>query len=338
MDQLPRSTSLWGDADGTTMEDILRGVTDDGVPRISEVLNLLARALGKDDNLVLALDPADPVLTDAIRCILCHPWLVGSVERKNNEGAVVASFFTRPFGNARVLNLFSSRRTFQRLEGEAAKDQEQLSAVELSFGEIMMSHIPNMNVGAMKRNGASEENAVRALSFDPATFWDPALDEDEEVDENVVVFSDSTFKLFQFFCHCYALAGAVLELQQGLTAGAINEQAWGQVLRKESLNAIMTDESVFANEQGMLLFCYPGDAAKVLKYHSRKGTAGLTRGKVASLEPQRFLELMTLNARKGVGSVIAATVLEQASEIQLHGLRISPAVFLDTVLEATGAE
>ena len=74
---------------------------------------------------MLALEPCDAVLTDALRCILSHPWLVGSVER---AGAGTPSFFTQPFGAGRVLNLFSSQESFKKLEREAINQPQTWSS------------------------------------------------------------------------------------------------------------------------------------------------------------------------------------------------------------------
>jgi len=343
LDELAQSSSAWGEKDAASMEQILSAVTDDGVPRMPEALKLLAQALGKEENLVMALDSCDAVLTDAVRCILCHPWLVGSVERKNSEGEVVPSFFTQPFGNGRVLNIFSSKLTFKKLEAEAAKAGAKLTAATVSFGEIMMVHIPSMTLEAMRTHKIPEENAVLALAFDPLAFWDPALDDDEDLCDGLVFFSATTFSLLQHFCMCYALAGSVLELSASLRRGPVKPLQWKGVLCKQPLSAIMTaGDAVFATEQGMLLFCYPGDASKVLSFHQRNGVLNplldLSEGHVTALDPATFQKLIELHADQGISTLIVATALAQGGKLQLHGLSILPKVYLESAKSAVQSE
>eukprot|EP00440_Ansanella_granifera_P029198 gb/GFBE01031714.1/.p1 GENE.gb/GFBE01031714.1/~~gb/GFBE01031714.1/.p1 ORF type:complete len:343 (+),score=83.67 gb/GFBE01031714.1/:1-1029(+) len=327
-------SSAWSKDDASTMEAILGEVTDVGVPRISEALLLLARALNSATEGAVSLDPCDPVFTDAMRCLLCHPWLVPSVQRKDKSGKTVASFFTQPFGAGQGLSLFSSQESFAKLQRAAAKVGSKLSPVPLTFGQIMMGHLPNMSLEAMRKNNVPESNAVLAISLDPMALLEAAPDS-KPVEENLVVFAETTFPMLQSFCYCYLLAGNVLQVQEALEDGpaAVPADHWSEVLCSQSLNAIVTgeSESVFASEAGMLLFCYPGDAAKVLSHHRRKGMAELEDGKIVSMDPLKVLHLMAWQAKENRSTLILATAMESDGELQLHGLSITPQLFTETV-------
>jgi len=317
------SSDVWGQEDGAAMEGILSEVSEDSVPRIGQALVLLGKALAKGE--AVALEPTDAVLTDALRCILSHRWLLPSVQQKDASGKMVASFFTQPFRESgQVLSLFSSAKSFSKLQRLASESGLNLTPVPFSFGQVIMAHLPNMSLEALQERGIPALQAVCAISLDPLT-----LDLSEE---DALVFSEPTFPILRSFCYCYLLAGQVLQLQEDLELGV--ECNWEEVLCNQSLHAIFTSkdeaDSVFASEDGMLLFVYPGDASKVLSYHQRKGTAGLKNGRVVDVDPARFLHLMRWQAKEGKKSLIVATVM-QPGDLQLHGLSIMPDVYLKTI-------
>eukprot|EP00931_Biecheleriopsis_adriatica_P103446 TRINITY_DN78279_c0_g1_i1.p1 TRINITY_DN78279_c0_g1~~TRINITY_DN78279_c0_g1_i1.p1 ORF type:complete len:347 (+),score=79.22 TRINITY_DN78279_c0_g1_i1:67-1107(+) len=331
-----KSTCIWGKEDGVTMEQILSEVGDDSVPRIEEALSLLAKAFSQGADGAIALEPCDSILTDCMRCILSHRWLLPSVQRKDPSGKVVASFFMQPFGSGQVLSLFSSTAAFSKLQKMASEAGARLTPVPFTFGQVIMGHLPNMTREAMKKHGVSETNGVRAISLDPFNLQVDSHDDAGQDYDNLIVFSDMTFPLLRSFCYCYLLAGQVLQLQEDVELGKAKPSDWQEVLCKQSLHAIMTgesgeNESVFASEAGMLLFCYPGDAAKVLAYHRRKGTPGLDKGRVVDVDPLRVLHLLRWQAKEDKSSLILAAVMEVSAELQLHGLSITPEMYLKEV-------
>lgn len=329
------SSAAWHQDDGALVEEVLSGVTDTGVPRIREVLTLLSRVLNppNDDEAAVALEPCDPVLTDAMRCILSHRWLVPSIHKTNAQGASVQTFFTQPFREGQVLSLYSSSKTYAALLREANRVGVRLLPVPFTFGQVMMTHVPNLSREAMKRRQVPESHALCAISFDSHTQLEQAPDSSQDPSDTVVMFSDSEFELLQSFCHCYALAGQVLQLQADLASdpGSVSPKRWDEVLCCQSLHAVMAGNAVFASEDGMLLFCYPGDASKALAHHRRKGTLGLESGKIVPVDPDDALQMIRWNAGEGKSVVISATVMESDGELQLHGLSISPQVFHDLV-------
>jgi len=329
--------ATWGESDRAAVEEILKGVNETSVPRIREVLALLARVLNpaEEETPAVALDPCDPVLTDAMRCILAHRWLVPSIEKTDGNGKKVRSFFTQPFKNGQVLSLYSSSKAYEQLLREAAKVGARLLPVPLSFGQVMMAHIPNMGVEALKKANVPASNAVRFLSFDPQTHPEQHSLSPEPTDD-IVMFSEHEFGFLQSFCHCFNLAGNVLEVAELLAKdpASVAVQRWIDILGGQSLYAIMTAEAAFSNDVGLCLFCYPGDASKVLAYHQHKGTKGLDDAKVKPFEPDDALELIRWQAQQGGAALISATVMQHAEDLQFHGLLITSQTFLDAVQPA----
>lgn len=328
-----QSTSAWGSQDGQTIEAILSDVSEDAVPRIEEALQILARVLNNQDGAV-ALDPCDPVLTDAFRCILSHRWLIPSVERMDATGKLVASFFMQPFGPGQVLSLFPSDA---RLSAAAAQVGAKLTPLPFTFGQVVMAHLPNMSVERMKERSAPEAYAVRALSLGEIPSMEAATDENIEAIDRVLIFSDTEFPLLQSFCHCYHLAGLVLQLQEDMVERPkeVTGAHWNEVLCTQSLHGIEVGEggskSIFASEDGMLLCCYPGDASKILLHHQKNGTQGLEAAKVTTLEPEKVLQLMQWQAEEKKSSLIVATAMSTQGELQLHGLKITAEMFTKKV-------
>merc|ERR1712151_583537 len=102
-------------------------------------------------------------------------------------------------------------------------------------------------------------------------------------------------------------------------------------MRTEPFSVIMTGDHVFASEAGMLLFCYPGDASKVLQHHQRRGTPGIEDGKVTTIEAKKALDLMRWQAGEGKASLITAAVMEVSGELQMHGLSTTPQIFYESL-------
>lgn len=333
------SSSSWGQKDGAALEAILSEVTDVGIPRITEALGLFEQVLngGSLDETAVALEPSDPVLTDAMRCILSHKWLVPSVMKKTPDGKAVASFFTQAFGAGQVLSLFSSTDSFEKLKAQVENVSGPLSSVSLTFGQIVMTHLPNMTLEAIERHKAPAVHAVRALALDPSMpFREGNAPSQEDgtqlVNDRIVVFSDLMFPLLRSFCYCYQLAGYVLQLQTNLASSlsVVGAKQWNDVLCKQSLNALMVGEKVFASEAGMLLFCYPGDASKVLTHHRKRGTIPSDSGEVTPVDPQKVLHMIQWQTQNG-NTVIVATALEGDGDLSLHGLLISPKIFFESI-------
>eukprot|EP00933_Yihiella_yeosuensis_P016241 TRINITY_DN13956_c0_g1_i1.p1 TRINITY_DN13956_c0_g1~~TRINITY_DN13956_c0_g1_i1.p1 ORF type:complete len:385 (-),score=73.69 TRINITY_DN13956_c0_g1_i1:80-1156(-) len=328
---LPHSVTSWSSADAEKIEGILRGVGDEEVPQIEEVISSLARILNLGDDMVI-LDPCDPVLTDAMRCILSHRWLVPSIQAKDVSGKTVASFFMQPFRNGKMLSLFSSHESFSHLQKEAKRVGAKVTATPLTFGQVVMRHLPNMTLEAMQKNHVAEAHAVRALSIDPYTMQDV----DETGENQLIVFSDLEFSLLQSFCYCYALAGSVFDVKSVLEEcpAAVTAKQWDEVLCKQTLHAIMVDDdNVFASAEGLLFFIYPGDAVKVLMHHKGKGMAGLKEATVAAVEPQRVLHLLRWRASEEQSSLILATVMAatEDGELEMHGLEIRAKTFKEVI-------
>lgn len=334
-----KSSLAWGEGDGQVIEDILCGVTDKDVPRIREVLVLFSNVLNhpSDKDTIMALEPSDPVLTDAMRCILCHRWIVPSVHKKTAQGEIVQSFFTQPFLNGQVLSLYSSSKAYEPLLRDAAKEGVRLLPVPRTLGQVVMAHLPTMGREAVAERKMPESQAVIGLAFDAQTHQDGAVPNDDGAFlDNVCLFLAHEFLLLQSFCLCYALAGKVLEVQETLAQGPehVKAKQWDEVLCQQALTVIMTGDAVFASEVGMLFFCYPGDASKALAHHLRKGTPGIEAGKVKPIDPVEVLDLMEWGVGEGNAAFIAATVVARAEELQLHGLSIPCDVFSNFVVPA----
>jgi hypothetical protein len=335
-----QSTSIWGKEDGKLLEEILSEVEDGStLPRIEEALGLLARALNAEVEGVVALEPSDPVLTDAIRCILCQQWLLPSVQRTDATGKNVASFFMQPLGSGQVISMFSSTASFEMMREAACQAGLHLTPVPLTFAQVVMAHLPNLSREALSQRDVPESNAVVAVSLDPLRLQEVAVEQGLDPDDNVVLFSETSFGMLQSFCHCFHLAGQVLQLQEDVTdppATGVKAEQWEEVLCRQSLHAIEASQNseatpIFASENGAMLFCYPGDAQKVLLHHQRIGTPGLDVGKVMTLEPSKVIRLIHLQANENKSTVIAATVMAAQGELHVHGLQITPEVFSKSV-------
>jgi len=326
---LRRAAALaWRQGDGPAMEGMLGEVTGAGVPRIREVLAALAQAMNPTDE-VVELSVKDPVLTDALRCLMAHRWLAPTVHKQDKQGNMVRSFYTQPHEGGQHLSLCSSFAIFERLQRECALKGTILASEPRTFCQVVTVDLPVMSVEAFRRHGFPEHHAIRTLSLDPLPLVVSAGGA-QPVD-SVVRLSEMAFPLLRSFCECWALAGAALRVQatveeQGLDA--VGEPEWAGVLcRGQTLVAITMGQSVFTSEAGLLLFCYPGDAGKVLAYHQRQKTPGLAVGQVSPIGPQQLLDLMQWQAERGGSTQVVTVVLEQAEGPRCHGLAVTPELF-----------
>jgi hypothetical protein len=89
----------------------------------------------------------------------------------------------------------------------AAKVGSKLTPVPFTFGQIVMAHLPNMTLEAIKKRNAPEAYAVRSLSLDYLPPKEAMNEESLEAMDEVVLFSDAEFPLLQSFCHCYRWLG-----------------------------------------------------------------------------------------------------------------------------------
>eukprot|EP00928_Gymnodinium_smaydae_P083095 TRINITY_DN66359_c0_g1_i1.p1 TRINITY_DN66359_c0_g1~~TRINITY_DN66359_c0_g1_i1.p1 ORF type:complete len:355 (-),score=61.25 TRINITY_DN66359_c0_g1_i1:17-1048(-) len=325
-----RKALSWSPKDAKFMETCLGAMTDEGVPRINDVVEKFAYAMNEHES--VDLDSRDPILTDTVRCFMAHPWRAAVVQKRDKAGNMVASFFTEPCDMGQKLSLFSSQDNFDRLRKEHALKGTILTAEARSFCQVVMRDLPMMSVNVFRQRNLPEVHAVRTLALDPAptivTLGGTASSRKSNLE-----LSDAAFPLLESFCKSWVAAGAALQasaLIEEKAPSAVALDLWDTILRQSTLAAVMTSGAVFSSEAGLLLFCYPGDASKVLAFHQQQKTPGLEEGKVLPVEPAQLIDLLKWQAGRQGNTLIVTAVLEDGASPQCHGFSITPAVFRST--------
>ena len=199
----------WDGSDAVFMEQTLENISEAGVVGIQDVVSRLAVAVNPTTEHMVELGHRDPVLTDAVRCLMAHPWRAAAVQRVDAQGKPVTSFFTQAGKAGNMLSLYSSQANFERLRTEIAKQGMNLQVQPRSFCQVLMTDLPIMSIAQLRQRNLPESYAVRTLCLDPTTV--PVTSDSDPRELGTAEFSEVWFPVLQNFCASWAMAGAVAQ-------------------------------------------------------------------------------------------------------------------------------